>query len=422
MLFYLLMKLILSHPTANANVRAVASGLYKAGILSGFYTSIASFPGDALDLLSRFSALSEFRRRRFDPSLKPFTHTHPWLEMGRMISLKAGLNKLIEDEKGIFCIDAVYNNLDKYVSSSLLLKKNNQNISAVYAYEDCALATFTQAKLRGIKCIYDLPIAFWETGRRLLTEEADRLPNWKLTLGGGIQDSTQKLDRKSREMELADMVIAPSEFVLNSLPAASTNKFVHMAPFGSPVAHEINEPRPKPVNLNRALRVLFVGSMGQRKGLGDLFQAIRLINNSNIELVVMGSLLAPLEFYRNEFPNFTYETGRPHEQVLALMRTCDVFCLPSIVEGRALVVQEAMSQGLPIIVTPNTGGEDLVQEGKTGFLVPIRSPEVIANRLAWFLDNRNKIPEMGKMAKNHASSYTWDNYSNSIAAAIKTFL
>jgi glycosyltransferase involved in cell wall biosynthesis len=96
------------------------------------------------------------------------------------------------------------------------------------------------------------------------------------------------------------------------------------------------------------------------------------------------------------------------------MRSCDVFCLPSIVEGRALVMQEAMSQGLPIIITPNTGGEDLIIEGVTGFLVPIRSPEAIANKLSWFLENRNKIKEMGRSAQEHAANYTWDAYGSNI--------
>jgi glycosyltransferase involved in cell wall biosynthesis len=101
------------------------------------------------------------------------------------------------------------------------------------------------------------------------------------------------------------------------------------------------------------------------------------------------------------------------------MQTCDVFCLPSIVEGRALVIQEAMSRGLPIIITPNTGGEDLVKrDGSTGFLVPIRSPEIIAEKLHWMLEHRSETKEMGKNAKQHASLYTWEKYGNSIIGAI----
>jgi len=105
------------------------------------------------------------------------------------------------------------------------------------------------------------------------------------------------------------------------------------------------------------------------------------------------------------------------------MRTCDAFCLPSIVEGRALVMQEAMSQSLPIIITANTGGQDLITgEGGTGFLVPIRSPQVIAEKLSWMLDHRAETKEMGKKAKEHAGTYTWKKYGDGIVDSIRDFI
>jgi glycosyltransferase involved in cell wall biosynthesis len=214
------------------------------------------------------------------------------------------------------------------------------------------------------------------------------------------------------------MVVVPSHFVKNSIPDWAANKKIIVSPFGTPqIANNDNS---KEIKLqNRPLRVLFAGSMGQRKGLGDLFAAMRLLNTKEVELVVMGSLQAPIEFYRKEYAGFEYEPGRPHKEVLALMRSCDVFCLPSIVEGRALVMQEAMSQGLPIIITPNTGGEDLIIEGETGFLIPIRSPECIAEKITWFLENREEIQRMGAKAKLHAQTYTWENYGMKIIESIK---
>ena len=76
------------------------------------------------------------------------------------------------------------------------------------------------------------------------------------------------------------------------------------------------------------------------------------------------------------------------------MKEHDALVLPSILEGRALVQQEALSCGLPIIVTPNAGGEDLVEEGETGHLVSIRSPETIANAICTILANNIKKKEI----------------------------
>jgi glycosyltransferase involved in cell wall biosynthesis len=158
--------------------------------------------------------------------------------------------------------------------------------------------------------------------------------------------------------------------------------------------------------------------MSQRKGLGDLFAAMRMLNRGDVELVVLGTPEAPMEFYRKEFGGFTYEPTRSHAEVLELMESCDVFCLPSIAEGRALVMQEAMSRGLPLIITPNTGGEDLIEEGVTGFLVPIRSAEQIAGKIAWFADHRAAIVEMSEAAQAKARQLTWDMYGKTIANAI----
>lgn len=413
------MKIIVLHPTGNRNVRAVLTALDHQGMLAEFDTSISVTSNASWLKVLPKNIRTELLRRSFDlPKNK--IHANPFLEVARILLPKIKLPKPVRHEDGWASVDAVYKNLDVSTSKRLDTLTSKNLVHGVYAYEDGALATFERAKKLGLKCIYDLPIAYWELGRSLMIEEAQRLPLWADTLGGGIKDSQKKLERKTRELELADIVIAPGKFVGDSLPAWASKKALIIAPFGSPnIVKKIVDSTPKKNDVRRPLRVLFVGSMGQRKGLADLFKAIKLLNNDAIELVVLGSLQAPMEFYRSELTTFTYEAGRPHEAVLGLMRSCDVFCLPSIVEGRALVIQEAMSQGLPIIITPNTGGADLIIEGHTGFLVPIRSPEIIAEKISWFNNNRSKIPAMGRSAQEHAATYTWQSYGAKIIDELK---
>jgi hypothetical protein len=151
------MKLILTHPTGNANVRAAAEGLLQADLLSDFYTSFASFPGTLLDRLGGIHLFSEIRRRRFNPNLRPFTRVWPWREVGRMLTSKAGLVSLNRHETGYFSLDAVYQNIDKKVAADLK-SAASRGVEAVYHYEDGSLFTFSQAKKIGLKCFYDLPI------------------------------------------------------------------------------------------------------------------------------------------------------------------------------------------------------------------------------------------------------------------------
>lgn len=411
------MKVLISHPTSNQNNRAVVNSLEKTGLLHEFHTTIAAFPNSILDRLSNFKALNEVKRRGFNSSLKPYTKSFPWLEMGRLATSKFGLHNFYEKENDLFSVDTVYRNMDRRVASKVE-KYTAKDISVVYGYEDGALESFKKAKELGISCFYELPIAFWKTRENLMNKEIERLPEWAATWKGGLTDSIEKLDRKTQELRLADTVIVPSTFVKDSLPDWAKEKRIIMVPFGTPSERANLETSREYRDETKPLRVLFVGSMSQRKGLADVFRAVNLLNTADLELVVLGSLQAPMEFYRNQLKNFTYEKGRPHNEVLELMKSCDVFCLPSIAEGRALVMQEAMSQGLPIIITPNTGGEDLVKEGETGFLVPVSSPEIIADKINWFLENRSKIPLMGKMAQEHASKYTWEKYGDTIVTEI----
>lgn len=456
------MKLFLGHPSGNQFFRNLSSALFRAGALGPVASCVNWNPRDRswLNRLTPMLARPELARRSFQESWAADLRTHPWREAARLIAIRLGFKTWNFHETGWCSVDAVYRDFDLWIARQLPLAKVRDGVRIVYAYEDAAESTFIEAKSLGLARVYDLPIAYWEIGRRLMEEEAARLPQWAATLGGGVKDSPAKLARKTRELELADLVVTPSQFVADSLPEwARASKRVIVSPFGSPepngeklraMSDELGAHSSEPIASGQApfvstkrLRILFAGSMGQRKGLGDLFAAMRLLKRSDVELVVMGSLQAPMEFYRKEFPHFTYESGRSHAQVLELMRSCDVFCLPSIVEGRALVMQEAMSQGLPIIITPNTGGGDLVCKAHeieaksselraesqqlaanygrsaTGFLIPIRSPEAITEAIAWCADHRAETADMGRAARKKAATYTWEAYGDTVVAAIR---
>jgi glycosyltransferase involved in cell wall biosynthesis len=387
----------------------------EAGILREFHTTVASFPGNFWDMVGKSGWGREFRRRNFDARLKSLTVQHPFRELGRMLASRLEIRGLVRHETGVFCLDAVYQAQDRIIAKRL--RRFPRSYTAAYTYEDGALETLTAARELGMGRIYELPIAYWQTVKQLLAEEAERLPGWKLTLGGGVSDSAAKLDRKTKELNLSQTVICPSHFVARSLPEfVHVQKKVVIALFGSPPLSPPKDHVPLPVG--KKLRVLFAGSLSQRKGLADLMTSMRMLKRDDVELVIMGTPQAPLEFYRNECKEFTFEKVRPHSQVLQLMQSCDVLCLPSIVEGRALVMQEAMSQGLPLIITPNTGGEDLIEAGVTGFLVPIRRPDVIADKIMWFADNRAALPEMSRAAQLKASQLTWKAYCQTIMNAI----
>ena len=261
--------IILSHPTANQNVRQTALALAQANLLAEFWTCVNwredSLLDRSLGMVGRVR--NELRRRSFPPELAPFLHTHAWREWGRQLAGQLGWSSLTQSENAPFSVDAVYLSLDRCVARRLATAAN---VDAVYAYDAGALATFRAAKERGLKCIYEHPIVYWRKVRELQREEAELQPEWAPTLGA-LADSTAKLERKDEELALADLVVTASTFSKESLAAAGTLRApVRVVPYGT---NSLGQAR-SPNEALKPLRVLFVGALTQAKGLGYLFDAI----------------------------------------------------------------------------------------------------------------------------------------------------
>ncbi len=385
----------ISHPTGNTFVRALLACAADNHLLGLFFTTIGRG--------------GEGGRRREYPIDPQRLSLHPTREALRLTLGKA-LRKSGFPQAEARMVDWVYKGLDSAVARKLGNVAKKDRPDWVYCYEDGALETFLRARDLGVKCAYELPIAYWETSRRLLQEESARRPDWAFTLGAP-DDPHKKLKQKTVELGLADLVICPSQFVKSTIPFS--HSAVHVVPFGTPSGIGRFEAK-RDERMNSALRLLFVGSLGQRKGLADLLEAMKLVSSPHITLTLLGPMLAPAPFYHSFGVPFHYESPRPHREVLEVMRKHDVLVLPSIVEGRALVQQEAMSVGLPVIATANAGAEDLIKDGETGFLVPIRDPEALAEKISWCVQHKRQCAEMGSIAAERSASLTWSNYGQTI--------
>ncbi len=408
--------IILSHPTGNANVRAAALGLVNNHLLSGFKTCISTFPGDLLYHAGSLSPLSELRRRSYDSKLKPYTTNDPFREIGRIASLKFGIKKFVKHEAGVFCIGSVYQHLDKRVARSLAGAKK-AGARAVYGYEDGALASFRQAQAIGLKCFYDLPIGYWRIAQFLLNKEKEKWPDWASTITG-LKDSNEKLEKKDEEIRLADRIFVASNFTAKSL-----NDFpgdlppVEVIPYGFPPVGKMRDygygksPRP--------LRLLFVGGLSQRKGIADLFAAVKAIGPA-VQLTVVGKKVGQdCMALDKELALHKYIPGLSNHDILLLMRESDVLVFPSLFEGFGLVITEAMSQGTPVITTERTAGPDLINNGENGWIIEAGSTEALKIAIEKILYNPASIAEAGKLALNTASRRPWEVYGKELASALQ---
>ena len=230
--------ILLSHPTGNEFVRHLLHAFDRAGMLGEFWTTVSWNPNSLINRALPTRLREILQRRSFPESISSRTHVVPFREMVRLFGGAIGATS--KHETGWFSADAILRDLDRKVADRL---RKIDHCDAVYAYEDAAFESFETARDRGFKRIYDLPIAYWETSQRLLGEEAERYPDWEPTLGG-TRDSDEKLSRKTQELDLAQLVVCPSGFVLESLPAAvRTQKQCIIAPFGSPLVDLSSKPK-----------------------------------------------------------------------------------------------------------------------------------------------------------------------------------
>ena len=125
-------------------MRALVESIRAENMLAGFYTTIATYPNNFWDRLSKIRGFNELDRRSYDTNLKAYINGFPWYELGRSICSKVGLKRMVRHETGMFCIDNVYKSLSKYVAGQLE-KETKEGATAVYAYEDGALEIFEKA-------------------------------------------------------------------------------------------------------------------------------------------------------------------------------------------------------------------------------------------------------------------------------------
>ena len=128
-----------------------------------------------------------------------------------------------------------------------------------------------------------------------------------------------------------------------------------------------------------SLRVILVGEVGLRKGAQYLLEALRLCDDPGIEARFVGRCPLSSEIVARYRHVAEFLGPIPRSEVAAQYRWADVFCLPSLCEGSATVIYEAVMQGLAVIATPNAGPP--VTSNPYGVIVEPRDATAIAQAL-----------------------------------------
>lgn len=285
--------------------------------------------------------------------------------------------------------------------------------SAVVASSLVALPAFKACT--GLK-VLNYPIAHHRYIQKFFAEESEREPTFASTLPDGSAEPAWVEPQLDAECDLANRILVGSSFARDSFVAEGipADKLT-VVPYG--VDLSLFSPQSAGKNTGDGFRVLFVGQIGQRKGISYLLKAYDRFRGYGTSLTLVGNFFGsqePLRPYQNFFQ---YIPNVPRARLADIYRRADVFVFPSLIEGMGLVVLEAMASGLPVIVTPNGPG-DIVRDGVDGFVVPIRDADAIVDRLEYIRANPKVRAEMGRNARERALAFTWDSYQGQVVEAL----
>lgn len=294
-------------------------------------------------------------------------------------------------------------------------RKLPRDIDLVIVQDGQALATARAARRAGIVSVLNETTGHPLRALRTYREEAKHHPEFADSLSTHMPLSAFEFMRA--EVLEADHVLAPSEFVRQTLLEQGVDdRRISLLPYG--VDTDRFRPDWAPASDGR-FRILYVGNIGQKKGIKYLLEAIRRLGRADIALTLVGRVVgagAGLAPYRDLF---THMPHVPYFQVHEMFRNADLFVYPSLHEGAAFANLEAMAAGLPVVTTHNAGS--VVRDGIDGFVVPIRSIEALVDRIALLRRDPDKRAAMGRSARERAEQFTWHHYGDNLDRLLRGF-
>jgi glycosyltransferase involved in cell wall biosynthesis len=286
--------------------------------------------------------------------------------------------------------------------------------NAVFGFNGAALEIFRRAKNSGLLTVLEQTIAPYAFVEPLLERERQIWEGWECK--SSLADQWKPLaERETHEWELADIVLCGSEFVAQCLRGlGATDCQIEVVPYGidSSIPGSLRE-----FNGKRPLRVLFAGTLELRKGIQYFMQVAEDMPKESVQFRAVGPLRLKNIAINRLQRNVELIGAVPRSEIVQHMNWADVFVLPTLAEGSALVVYEALAAGLPVITTPNAGS--VVRENSDGFIVPIRDSKAIGLKIEEYLNYPSLVSRHSRFALERASQFTVEKYGERLSSVFQ---
>ncbi|HJX72579.1 MAG TPA: glycosyltransferase family 4 protein [Candidatus Deferrimicrobiaceae bacterium] len=275
-----------------------------------------------------------------------------------------------------------------------------------HGWSGSSLRSLRYCRERGIVSFMENPAPHFRYTEEIMNREYDELGiRWKKDPEVFARFFGFGPDYLQEEYDSAQYLILESDFTRDTF---RTNGIGEEKLLVVPSGVDTNRFVPPPRREAGPFRAIFVGAIGVRKGVRYLLEAWKNLKLASAELLLVGivqdDMRPVLERYVKSDPSIRM-AGFVGDLV-RLYQDASVFIFPSLSEGSAKVTYEAMACGLPMIVTPNAGS--VVRDGEDGYIVPVRDNALLGEKILRLYENPGLREEMGRRARNHIESYTWD--------------
>jgi glycosyltransferase involved in cell wall biosynthesis len=295
--------------------------------------------------------------------------------------------------------------------SRLVASSGFHGAEGLYAFAGDALEQMIAAKQQGMWTAVEQMIAPREVVEELVGSEQQSFPDWT---GPHADNAHAKVfaEREKAEWELADVIVCPSEFVRrNVIACGGKAERCVVVPYGI----DPQFPPQEIIRIGGPLRVLTVGQVGLRKGSPYVAEAARLLGPS-ATFRMAGPSNLPDRVTAHLSKHVELRGIVPRAEMAAEYEWADVFLLPSICEGSATAIYEALAAGLPVVCTENAGS--VVRDGIDGFIVPIRDGTAIAKAITTLANNVGMRAAMSESAVARAADFTVEHYGKRLLSAL----
>ena len=225
------------------------------------------------------------------------------------------------------------------------------------------------------------------------------------------------------EAEESEYLLAPSKIVAKSYSDKVDSKRIFVLPYAANVVRF----QPKAVSesslAKRKLKIVCVGQIGLRKGQLHLLGAIRKISHE-IELTLVGDVDSEVRKIVKKYENkFTHVRRVESEAMPRFLRKFDILILPSMEEGLAVSMLEAMASGLCVIASRASGAEEFIQHRINGIVLDSVTSGTIAASIEELCARRDLVAEFSRNGIEHVqTSQNWGSYALKLKSIYRRYL